>query len=850
MGSIFNQSLQGLVKGIRSNRRDEESFLKAKYAECTEEARSPDPETKGNALLKLTYLQLFGFNFGSCSFEVTVVMSRPDFQLKRIGYFAAAQSFSPMTDVLLLTTNQFKKDLVRGRSADCSLALSCLAKIGTEEFGRDIGEDVLGLLNSSRPYIRKKATLVAYRLALVSPHLLDALLPKLHEKFDDNDPSVVCAAVTVLCELAGKYPREVLQFSTELYGLLSTSRNNWVKIKVVKLMGRLCQVEQKFAKKLVSPMLELIRTTEAKALLYECCSMVTTGMLQFDSIVEVVAEKLGSFIDEKDQNLKYLGLSAMTKLARKHPKVIRDHRDLILDCFHDEDVGIRLCALDLITSMITKKNLREVCRMLLKSLASGIEASRDTSSGLAATEDDFLIAVANRLMETGNPSLASEGSPAGFKNLITEDDFSWYISSVLFELAQLSVRAVSIDPARRFPYSIAGRIANQFVEIPARVDAVRKEAVERALRILDIVRDHDVTGLNELVSSAAFVVGENSDMLELIGLDEANVITALLNADVGNKSGPQAQLRIVYACLKIFARSSPVKRESLSLLVGEGFSPYLNNPDPEVQERATEVQHLIKSRLTLSSLFKDRLRPRNGSVQALVTVPAGLDIDEPLAYISDIEEPTSTGLFGEGAEGSGGSSLKSKSVDLLGVSLEPGGEDSSLYGKKFNEQEGGVERDEERPNKDIFYLATAKSQPQDVIEGILLNLDGGQEPGSPSKIAEVFFSADELKPSSFHKEDYSVLKTPTGSAIGESALLKGDNQIPSFDLLHEPDLTAKKAKKKKKKKRKKKNANDQDSKAEESAGGSRGDLLIDFNEGTTSSKPQTISTDQILDLLS
>ena len=101
-----------------------------------------------------------GYNIAFRRFYIVEVMSSPDFANKRIGYLAAAQTFSTTTYVLLLTTNQFKKDLTNGKIQDCSQALTCLAKIITEELGKDLEKDVSLLLTSPGPYIRKKALLV------------------------------------------------------------------------------------------------------------------------------------------------------------------------------------------------------------------------------------------------------------------------------------------------------------------------------------------------------------------------------------------------------------------------------------------------------------------------------------------------------------------------------------------------------------------------------------------------------------------------------------------------------------------------------------------------------------------
>lgn len=59
-------------------------------------------------------------------------------------------------------------------------------------------------MNSNKPYIRKKAVLIMYKIFLKYPDALRPSFPRLKEKLDDPDPSVQAAAVNVICELARK----------------------------------------------------------------------------------------------------------------------------------------------------------------------------------------------------------------------------------------------------------------------------------------------------------------------------------------------------------------------------------------------------------------------------------------------------------------------------------------------------------------------------------------------------------------------------------------------------------------------------------------------------------------------
>ena len=56
---------------------------------------------------------------------------------------------------------------------------------------------------------------------------------------DDPLPTagVQCAAVSVICELARKNPHNYLSLAPTFFKLMTSSTNNWMLIKIIKLVG-------------------------------------------------------------------------------------------------------------------------------------------------------------------------------------------------------------------------------------------------------------------------------------------------------------------------------------------------------------------------------------------------------------------------------------------------------------------------------------------------------------------------------------------------------------------------------------------------------------------------------------
>ena len=128
-----------------------------------------------------------------------------------------------------------EKDLASNVVRDGAIAMHTLAQIVDPSLARDLHGDIIILLNHSSAYMRKRAVLVLYRVALKYPEALRVAFPRLKERLEDDDISVVSASVNVICELSRRNPKSYLPLAPLLFGLLD-SQTNWMLIKIVKLV--------------------------------------------------------------------------------------------------------------------------------------------------------------------------------------------------------------------------------------------------------------------------------------------------------------------------------------------------------------------------------------------------------------------------------------------------------------------------------------------------------------------------------------------------------------------------------------------------------------------------------------
>lgn len=321
MEQLLSKSLTDLVRGIRSNKKDEAGFISQCIQAIRKELKSTNREVKAVAVQKLAYLQMLGYDMSWAAPDVVEVMSYPRFAHKRIGYLAAALSFNQSTDIIIMATNLFRKDVTSSNQYEAGIALNSLANVATPDLARDLAPDIVSLLSHSKPFIKKKAIMVLYHIFVEFPDALRPAFPKLKEKLKDEDLGTVAAVVSVIYELAKKNPANYVKLAPTLFNLLTTaSAHSWLQLKLVKLFALLCPVEPRLPKRLVEPLTNIINTTPVMSLLYECINTCTVGLVKHLPIVRLCIQKLRTFIESTDQNHKYLGLLALGNIMEVHPK--------------------------------------------------------------------------------------------------------------------------------------------------------------------------------------------------------------------------------------------------------------------------------------------------------------------------------------------------------------------------------------------------------------------------------------------------------------------------------------------------------------------------------------------------
>ncbi|KAH8726354.1 adaptin N terminal region-domain-containing protein [Phaeosphaeriaceae sp. PMI808] len=597
-------------------------------------------DLKATALMKLTYLEMFGHDMSWASFNVLEVMSSSKFKQKRTGYLAAVQSFRRDTEVLVLAENQLKKDIMSPTPPYIALPLGAIPHVVNPSMANSVLSDLIPRLTHSHAMIRKKTVVTLYRLALVYPETLRPAWPKIKERLqDDNeDPSVTAAIVNVVCELGWRRPQDFLPLAPRLFDLLVEGGNNWMAIKLIKLFATLTPLEPRLIKKLLPPLTKIIRETSAMSLLYECINGIIQGGIleavegttEGEEVAKLCVGKLrGMMVIEGDSNLKYVALLAFEKIVRSHPYLVSQQQDVILECIDDPDISIRMRALDLVVGMVNADNLTAIVGRLMRQLRNAPIASpanesnkdrvrmteivpyadddSDAEDDLRQHEQqsdqppplpvDYRINVIRRVLEMCSHDTYSNIS-----------DFEWYVD-VLVQLVRVSPSTkhgstteeedpIAID-------DIGGGIGRELQNVAIRVRSVRSEAVDAAQSLVLVDRREQMfpasgNGGQGVLEYAGWLVGEFAAYLSR----PEPVMTSLLHSN--SLQLPSKTLAVyLQAIPKIFSSMAgsdqvswtPERKTLMSLLMARiihFLEPLSTHPSLEVQERAVEYLELMR----------------------------------------------------------------------------------------------------------------------------------------------------------------------------------------------------------------------------------------------------------------
>ena len=354
---------------------------------------------------------MMGYEVDFGHMEIINCLSAQKYSEKHVGYVGISLLLKNTDEMMTLVINSIQQDLKeRERDEVQCLALAGIANIGGQMLTDAVGASVIRLLTTGNtpPVVRKKAALTLLRLYRIDPNVIDVdeISPRLSLLVEARDLGVVTCVASLILSLCAKekgggrfaaltsvvapcilrLAQLVLHRTCSPDYLYYSTASPWLQVKLLQILQHFSPPSDVTLRQRMDEVLERILTkTEVTksvnknnadhAILFEACNLIIhhcslSGNQGNEKLRDQAVTLLARFISVREPNIRYLGLSSMTKLAKVSDvgHLIAEHQGRILFTLKDGDISIRRRALDLVFAMCNEDNAVELVDELLNYL--------------------------------------------------------------------------------------------------------------------------------------------------------------------------------------------------------------------------------------------------------------------------------------------------------------------------------------------------------------------------------------------------------------------------------------------------------------------------------------------------
>eukprot|EP00943_MAST-04B_sp_MAST-4B-sp1_P003614 g3614.t1 len=517
-------------------------------------------------------LDSYKLDFGHM--EMINCLSASKYSEKHVGYVGISLLLKNTDDMMTLVINTIRQDLKSNSDAVQSLALAGTANIGGTQLTEAVAGDVQRLLLApgTRDVVRKKAALTLLRLYRIDETVIDLeeSASGLINLLEQNNIGVKLAVTSLLLNMVSSntqyledcVPRCIMNLTklviqkeefTRLQAdyLYYNTVCPWLQVKLLRmlqyfpfpndstLVGRLNEVLERILTR-TEVTKSVNKNNSDHSILFEAINLIIHQEYRSDEKLRSKAvDLLGKYIAVREPNIRYLGLSSMSKLAKfANDTDIDQHKSRILFSLKDGDISIRRRALELMFAMCNSKNAEDVVEELLQHL---VIAEYDIKEEMV-----LKIAILAERYAT---------------------NLNWYVDTVL-QMIRVAGAYISKE------------IWHRVVQIITNNEDIQLYATQQIYETV-IPPGADET----LICLAAYVLGEfgyllaDKDINPITGLEQFNVI----HAHYTKQLTPLTQALMLSSYVKMVSLHDDVQNSIIPIFKEMGA-----HIDMEVQQRAVE----------------------------------------------------------------------------------------------------------------------------------------------------------------------------------------------------------------------------------------------------------------------
>ena len=359
-----------------------------------------------------------------CHIHSVNLASAPELLYKRVGYLATWLAVNPDNQLMYLVVSNLQRDMRSSSFLEVSCALTSAAKLILPELVSAINPEVVGLLAHPNALVRKKAVVCMQSFYRKSNGAVGDQ-KDYRTALCDRDPSVMGAALSLFHDVIITNPasqRDLIPSFVSILKQITEHRLSrefdyhrvpapWLQIKLLKLLALLAADDAQATQKCVEVLGETLKRADTglsigHAVSFEVINTVTS-IVPVPELIEAAADTISKFLTSNNANLKYLGITALSRIVKIDPKYAQEHQHIVIDCLEDPDDTIRRNTLSLLFSMCNENSVEVIIGRVIKVIAESTdkylrqELARSTCDACEkyATNNAWYIETMNKLLE-------------------------------------------------------------------------------------------------------------------------------------------------------------------------------------------------------------------------------------------------------------------------------------------------------------------------------------------------------------------------------------------------------------------------------------------------------------------
>ena len=567
--------LREFIKRIRACKTldEERSLCNKESAEIRNLKKETAQKLAVRSMTKCMAMSLLGYQTEFIHMTCISLLASQNFTQKRLAYLGICMLLDEKSDILLLSSNVIKKDLASNNKYIVAAALNTIGEIGTPDMCRDTCPEIIKCLNSTNPYIKKKAALALSKVVKSCPELIDTVQQNLATIFEDKNHGVLLAGLALAEQVFKAEPKIVKKYKKYssnlcklLKNLISTSyapeydvngiTDPFLQIRILEVLGFFGRSSSKENEELeallnsIPSNTDTTRKNTGNAVLYELVRCI----FSYDSsksLKSLGGSILGQFLNNKDNNYKYLALNTLNDIAKIDIDTVQKHKNVILEFLKDPDIAIKRRSLDLTYLIVNTENIRQIVTETL----DFINSTSNVEFKLELTSKIFYS------LEKYSPSLKWEIDVLLKMLCLCEDSIN---EEIIWKIINLILNTKELQQYAMFRYFLA---------------------MQNMLEDSDVEALYHV-GIAILGELFKLIVGVSTTDEEgkTITITEEQIVDLIIALDKSTDTSETLRELLMNTCFKMIGKLSPETDEKLKkILHTESKSFY-----PEVQERANE----------------------------------------------------------------------------------------------------------------------------------------------------------------------------------------------------------------------------------------------------------------------